>query len=168
MANKDRSLPMLPSTAASVNGATENVLAATPSAGAARGTASGTSAPSAEEQDRQATRENARRVLRESGAADILQRLNKQALQGRGWFEEYDSGVVFKWGGAFTRRHIWVDVAGNTLRFRLKPHRRCVATIPACDGEYHTFTPQTWGIPGAVLREVDNNYKKPVAETSED
>ncbi|MEO7001794.1 MAG: hypothetical protein ABI068_08220 [Ktedonobacterales bacterium] len=130
-----------------------------------------TSAAAATEGDdlaRQAIRENARRVLRESGAADILQRLNKQALQGRGWFEEYDSGVLFKWGAGYTRRHIWVDVAGDTLRFRLKPHRRCAATIPACDGEYHSFSPKTWKIPGAVLREVDNNYKKPVAETSED
>ncbi|HLY32522.1 MAG TPA: hypothetical protein VKQ36_15970, partial [Ktedonobacterales bacterium] len=83
---------------------------------------------------RQAIRENARRVLRESGAADILQRLNKQALQGRGWFEEYDSGVIFKWGSSTTRRHIWVDIDGETLRFRLNPHIRCSAPVPACDG----------------------------------
>jgi len=164
MANKDRSLHMLPSAAASVNGATGSVSPTTTATGAA----AGTSSASAAELARQAVRENARRVLRESGVADILQRLNKQALQGRGWFEEYDSGVLFKWGTAYTRRHIWVDVAGDSLRFRLKPHRRCAAAMPACDGEYHTFTAETWTIPGAVLREVDNNYKKPVAETSED
>jgi len=117
---------------------------------------------------RKATRENARRVLRESGVAEILQTLNRQALQGRGWFEEYDSGVIFKWGGAFTRRHIWVDVAGDELRFRLSPHIRCAADVPACDGEYHRFTAATWRIPGVILREVDRNYKKPVAETSDD
>ncbi|HEU0028540.1 MAG TPA: hypothetical protein VFQ25_15625 [Ktedonobacterales bacterium] len=117
---------------------------------------------------RRAIRENARRVLRESGVAEMLQRLNKQALQGRGWFEEYDSGVIFKWGTGVTRRHIWVDVAGDQLRFRLKPHIRCAETVPACDGEYHSFTAQTWAIPGVVLREVDRNYRKPVAETSED
>lgn len=117
---------------------------------------------------RNEVRENARRVLRESGAADILQTLNRQALQGRGWFEEYDSGVLFKWGSGFTRRHIWVDVAGDQLRFRLKPHIRCSGAVPACDGEYHVFTPETWRLPGAVLREVDRNYRKPVAETSDD
>ena len=121
-----------------------------------------------DEQQRNATRERTRRVLRESGVAEILQTLNRQALQGRGWFEEYDSGVIFKWGGAFTRRHIWVDVAGDTLRFRLNAHRRCAGGVPVCDGEYHTFTSETWRIPGAVLHEVDRNYKKPVAETSED
>ncbi len=117
---------------------------------------------------RQAIRENARRVLRESGVAELLQTLNRQALQGRGWFEEYDSGVLLKWGTSVTRRHIWVDVQGDQLRFRLKPHRRCASAAPACDGEYHSVTAQTWAIPGAVLREVDRNYQKPVAEASAD
>lgn len=120
------------------------------------------------EEQRKAVRENARRVLRESGVADILKRLNQNALQGRGSFEEYDSGVLFKWGHGYTRRHIWVHVEGDTLQFRLAPHLRCAARVPACDGEYHTFTAETWRIPGAVLREVDRNYKKPVAEASED
>jgi hypothetical protein len=117
---------------------------------------------------RQMVRENARRVLRESGVAELLQTLNRHALQGRGRFVEYDSGVVFKWGHGYTLRHIWVDVAGQTLRFRLRPHLRCAAPVPACDGEYHTFTRETWQIPGAVLRELDRNYQHPVAEASED
>jgi hypothetical protein len=130
------------------------------------------STPSADsperEAERRATRDNAKRVLRESGVADILQTLNRQALQGRGWFEEYDSGVLFKWGTSTTRRHIWVDVRGDQLRFRLNPHIRCQEPVPVCDGEYHIFTPETWAIPGVVLHEVDRNYKKPVAETSAD
>src|SRR5262245_13980419 len=63
------------------------------------------------EEQRKVMRDNARRVLRESGVAEILQTLNKRALQGRGRFEEYDSGVLFKWGEKYTTRHIWVDVA---------------------------------------------------------
>lgn len=117
---------------------------------------------------RQARRENAKRVLRESGMAEMLQTLNRQALQGRGWFEEYDSGVLFKWGAGYTRRHIWIDVSGDDLRFRLKPHIKCVALVPACDGEYHTLTPAMWRHRGLVLRELDRNYEHPVAETSED
>ncbi|HEX3272620.1 MAG TPA: hypothetical protein VHR15_18385 [Ktedonobacterales bacterium] len=120
------------------------------------------------DEQRKAMRDNARRVLRESGVAEILQTLNKHALQGRGRFEEYDSGVLFKWGEKYTTRHIWVDVAGDQLRFRLKPHIRCKAPIPQCDGEYHSFTAATWRIPNAVLREVDANYKRPVAESSDD
>jgi hypothetical protein len=120
------------------------------------------------DEQRKAMRDNARRVLRESGVAEILQTLNKHALQGRGRFEEYDSGVLFKWGEKYTTRHIWVDVAGDQLRFRLKPHIRCKAPVPHCDGEYHNFTAETWRIPNAVLREVDANYKRPVAESSDD
>ncbi|HEY7020386.1 MAG TPA: hypothetical protein VH349_04660 [Ktedonobacterales bacterium] len=120
------------------------------------------------DEQRKVMRDNARRVLRESGVAEILQTLNKHALQGRGRFEEYDSGVLFKWGEKYTTRHIWVDVAGDQLRFRLKPHIRCKAPIPHCDGEYHSFTAATWRIPNAVLREVDANYKRPVAESSDD
>jgi len=120
------------------------------------------------EEQRKVMRDNARRVLRESGVAEILQTLNKHALQGRGRFEEYDSGVLFKWGEKYTTRHIWVDVAGDRLRFRLKPHIRCKAPVPQCDGEYHSFTAETWRIPNAVLREVDANYKRPVAESSDD
>jgi hypothetical protein len=120
------------------------------------------------EEQRKVMRDNARRVLRESGVAEILQTLNKHALQGRGRFEEYDSGVLFKWGEKYTTRHIWVDVAGDQLRFRLKPHIRCKAPIPYCDGEYHSFTAATWRIPNVVLREVDANYKRPVAESSDD
>lgn len=118
--------------------------------------------------ERKAQRENARRVLRDSGMAELLQTLNRQALQGRGWFEEYDSGVIFKWGSGYTRRHIWVDVSGDTLRFRLKPHIQCAAPVPICDGEYHTLTPAMWRHQGAVLRELNKNYEHPVAETSED
>ena len=118
--------------------------------------------------ERQAIRENAKRVIRESGIGEMLQALNQHALQGRGWFEEYDSGILFKWGSGFTRRHIWVDIHGDELRFRLRHHLKCSAPIPICDGEYHTFTPDMWHLRGAVLRELNRNYERPVAETSED
>ncbi len=137
-------------------------------AASAQSTGDGDDADASALTARQALRENARRVLRESGVAELLQTLNRQALQGRGWFEEYDSGVLFKWGSGYTRRHIWVDVSGDRLRFRLNPHIPCSDPIPACDGEYHIFTPETWRLPGVILREVDRDYRKPVAETSDD
>ncbi|HST89652.1 MAG TPA: hypothetical protein VLJ14_14860 [Ktedonobacterales bacterium] len=121
-----------------------------------------------EERQRQAVRENAKRVIRESGIGEMLRTLNHNALQERGWFEEYDSGVIMKWGTGYTRRHIWVDITGDALRFRLLPHIKCAAPMPACDGEYHSFTRETWRLPGALLRELHRNYEHPVAETSED
>src|SRR5258708_833009 len=78
-----------------------------------------------QEAKRLAIRENAKRVLRDSGLAEMLQGINKNLLKGRGRFEEYDSMVLFKWGTGYTLRHIWVEVEGNTIRFRLHPHRKC-------------------------------------------
>ncbi len=43
-----------------------------------------------DEAQRQAVRENAKRVLQESGLAEMLKTLNKNALKGRGRFYEYD------------------------------------------------------------------------------
>lgn len=117
---------------------------------------------------RQAIRENARRVFQESGLAQMLQTLNRNALKGRGSFQEFDSLIVFRWGTASTRRHLWIEVAGNTIRFRMNPHLRCGEAAPVCDGEYHTFTSAMWADHAFLLRELHRYYSRPVAETSSD
>lgn len=115
-----------------------------------------------------AVRENAKRVLRESGLAEMLRAINKEQLKGRGTFEEYDSVVLFKWGTGYTRRHIWVEISGNSIRFRLSPHRKCAAAVPTCDGEYHSFTSSMWADRELLQTELNKYYAKPVAETSDD
>jgi hypothetical protein len=120
------------------------------------------------EANRLALRENAKRVLHDSGLAEMLQSINKNLLKGRGWFEEYDTMVLFKWGTGYTRRHIWVEVQGNTLRFRLIPHRQCSGLAPQCDGEYHTLTSPMWANRKFLQAELKKYYDKPVAETSSD
>ena len=117
---------------------------------------------------RVAIRENAKLVFRESGLARMLQEINRNLLKGRGRFEEYDSMVLFRWGTQSTLRHMWVEVRGNTLCFRLHPHRKCVASAPLCDGEYHTFTSAMWSDRLFLQTEVKKYYDRPVAETSAD
>ena len=117
---------------------------------------------------RLAVRENARRVLRDSGLAQMLQEINKDELKRRGKFEEYDSMILLKWGTGYTRRHIWIEINGNSIRFRLSPHRKCTSPIPLCDGEYHTFTSQMWVNTDLLRQELYKYYKKPVAESSSD
>jgi hypothetical protein len=117
---------------------------------------------------REEIRENARWVLQQSGCAEMLRTLNRTHLKGRAWFDEYDSGVIMKWGTGYTRRHIWVHVDGDQLMFRLKQHRRCKSTTFLCDGEYHRFTPELWANRVALLEELRRNYEHPVAESSED
>jgi hypothetical protein len=121
-----------------------------------------------DEARRLALRENAKRVLQESGLAEMLKTLNKNALKGRGNFHEFDSMILLKWGTSQTRRHIWIEINGNTIRFRLSPHRTCSTTAPICDGEYHTFTSSVWSNREFLLSELHKYYAKPVAETSSD
>jgi len=121
-----------------------------------------------EQARRQAERENARRVLQDSGLAEMLKTLNRNALKGRGSFEEFDSLIIFRWGTAYTRRHLWIEVEGNTLRFRMQPHLRCSESAPLCDGEYHIFTSPMWANQAFLLSELNKYYAKPVAETSSD
>jgi hypothetical protein len=122
----------------------------------------------AEEAHRQAVRANARHVFQESGLAEMLRTLNHNALKGRGTFEEFDALIVFRWGTAYTRRHLWIEVEGNTIRFRLAPHLKCSAAAPLCDGEYHTFTVAMWANHAFLLSELNKYYARPVAETSSD
>ena len=121
-----------------------------------------------DEARRLALRENAKRVMRDSGLAEMLRILNNNALKGRGTFQEYDSMVLLRWGTSSTRRHLWIEVSGNTIRFRLNPHRQCSAPAPICDGEYHTFTSLMWADRAFLLAELNKYFAKPVAETSSD
>ena len=121
-----------------------------------------------DEAHRLAVRENAKQILQESGLAEMLKTLNKNALKGRGSFYEYDSMILLKWGTSYTRRHMWVEVNGNTIRFRLAPHRKCAVTAPICDGEYHTFTSAMWADREFLLNELNKYYARPIAETSSD
>lgn len=120
------------------------------------------------EAQRKAILENAKRVLRESGLAALLQTINKDELRRRGTFEEYGSMVLLRWGTGYTRRHLWIEVQGNTIRFRLAPHRKCAGGAPLCDGEYHTFTSTMWANPDFLRDELYKYYRKPVAESSSD
>lgn len=120
------------------------------------------------EVQRQAIRENAKRVMRESGMPQLLQALNRDLLKGRGTFEEYDSLVLLKWGTQSTRRHLWIEVRDSTICFRLLPHRKCAHTAPLCDGEYHIFTSTMWSNRALLARELQRYYDHPVAEASSD
>lgn len=121
-----------------------------------------------QEARRQAIRENAKQVLRESGLPEMLQGINRNLLKGRGYFEEYDSLVLLKWGTQSTRRHLWIEVRGSTIGFRLLPHRKCAQAAPLCDGEYHFFTRPMWSDRQLLQAELQKYYNRPVAETSSD
>ncbi len=121
-----------------------------------------------QEARRLAARENAKYILRESGLAEMLQAINKNLLKGRGHFEEYETTILLRWGTQSTRRHIWIELQDNTVRFRLQEHRKCTSPAPLCDGEYHTFTRAMWLDRQFLQSELKKYYDRPVAETSSD
>jgi len=121
-----------------------------------------------DEATRQAARENARHILQQSGLPDMLRAINKNQLKGRGKFEEYDTIVLLRWGTGYTGRHLWIEVNGDTIRFRFPPHLKCAQLAPLCNGEYHTFTSSMWTNRELLRTELDKYYAKPVAETSSD
>ena len=121
-----------------------------------------------DEAQRQAIRENAKHVLQESGLAEMLRTLNRNVLKGRGSFSEFDSMILLRWGTSSTRRHMWIEIKGNTIRFRLVPHRKCSISAPICDGEYHTFTSTMWANRNFLLHELNDYYARPIAEASSD
>ncbi len=122
------------------------------------------------DEERQALRANAARVLRESEAANIMREMNRALLKGRGWFDEYDSGVIMKWGSGYTRRHIWVHIEGDEIRIRLRQHLVCQpGTTPArCDGEYHSYARAQWSDTELLKQELKYYYDHAVAESSDD
>ncbi|GAC1614061.1 MAG: hypothetical protein NVS4B9_01740 [Ktedonobacteraceae bacterium] len=117
---------------------------------------------------RLSVRENAKHVLLESGLSEMLQGINKNLLKGRGHFEEYDSLVLFRWGTPWTLRHLWIEIRGSSILFRLQPHRRCAHAAPLCDGEYHTLTIAMWSDRMFLQSELKKYYDRPVAEASSD
>jgi hypothetical protein len=116
----------------------------------------------------QAARENAKRILQASGLAAMLQAINKNLLKERGHFEEYGTTILLRWGTQSTRRHLWIEVQDDTIRFRLQEHRRCTSPEPLCDGEYHTFTSAMWSNRQLLQSELKKYYDRPIAETSSD
>jgi hypothetical protein len=127
-------------------------------------------AAAADEQASRARFENAKRVLQESKAAAILQEINTALLKGRAFFDEYDAGVIMKWGHSATRRHVWVHIAGDEIWIRLRQHLPCQAgaTAARCDGEYHAYTRAQWSDTPFLRGELRAYYDHPVAESSED
>ncbi|QBD82110.1 hypothetical protein EPA93_41480 [Ktedonosporobacter rubrisoli] len=117
---------------------------------------------------RLALRKNTKRVLQESGLAEMLQGINKNLLKWRGRIEEYDTMLLLRWGTLTTRRHMWIEIIDDTIRFRLQEHRRCAKSAPECDGEYHSFTKEMWSDRAFFQAELKKYYDRPVAETSSD
>ena len=106
------------------------------------------------------------RVMGESRVLEILQRFNRDFLYGQGRFDEYERGVLLKWGDGYSRKHIWLTVEGEDLNFETSHERRC--DKPYCSGGRHTFSPALWHDVATINAELAEQFRRPVYERSDD
>jgi hypothetical protein len=106
------------------------------------------------------------RVVDESHVREILNKFNRDYLYGMGRFDEYAGGLLLKWGDGYSRRHIWVTVDGDKLIFETSHERACGQSW--CQGGHHVFTPDLWRQPRIINQELAEQFRRPVAERTDD
>ncbi|HEX8727948.1 MAG TPA: hypothetical protein VF739_04965 [Ktedonobacterales bacterium] len=122
-----------------------------------------------EDLDAQATTEmlpEVAQVVEQSHVRDILTKFNRDYLYGLGRFDEYNRGLLLKWGDGYSRRHIWVTVEGENLVFQTSHERTC--SHPYCMDGKHTLTPELWHDPRVINEELGEQFRRPVYERSDD
>ena len=105
-------------------------------------------------------------IVDQSRVVEILRKFNRDYLYGLGRFDEYDRGVLLKWGDGYSRKHIWVTVEGDDLLFETSHVRTCGK--PYCESGHHRLTPSLWKDVRVINAELADQFKYPVYERSED
>ncbi len=122
-----------------------------------------------EDLDAQATTQllpDAARVVEQSHVRDILEKFNRDYLYGLGRFDEYNHGLLLKWGDGYSRKHIWITVEGDNLVFETSHERPCSRAY--CLGGRHVLTPELWRDPRVINDELGEQFRRPVYERSDD
>lgn len=105
-------------------------------------------------------------VVAQSHVREILEKFNRDYLYGLGRFDEYNQGLLLKWGDGYSRRHIWITVEGENLAFETSHERACSHAY--CQGGRHVFTPDLWRDPRVINEELGEQFRRPVYERSDD
>ncbi|HEX9067468.1 MAG TPA: hypothetical protein VF807_01775 [Ktedonobacterales bacterium] len=108
----------------------------------------------------------AAKVITESKVMLSLQKFDRDFLYGMGRFDEYQGGVLLKWGDGYSRKHIWVSVEGDHLIFETSHERKC--SKPWCEGGRHVFTPEQWHDLRLINEELADQLRRPIQERSDD
>jgi hypothetical protein len=122
-----------------------------------------------EDLDAQATTHllpEAAEVVDQSHVREILTKFNRDYLYGMGRFDEYNYGLLLKWGDGYSRRHIWMTVEGDNLVFQTSHERSCSHSY-CVDGK-HVLTPELWRDPRVINEELGEQFRRPVYERSDD
>ncbi len=106
------------------------------------------------------------RVVQESHIRDLLNFFNRDFLYGQGRFDEYSEGLILKWGDGYSRKHIWLTVQDDTLRFETSHERPCGK--PFCIGGFHVYAPDEWHDIDLMNDELAEQFQRPIYERSDD
>lgn len=123
----------------------------------------------AEDLHREATTKMAPEVARVVTASHLLTLLhyfNRDFLYGQGRFDEYQHGLLLKWGDGYSRKHIWVTVEGDNLIFQTSHDRPCEKAV--CVGGKHVYPPEQWRDIATINAELAEQFKRPIYERSDD
>ncbi len=105
-------------------------------------------------------------IVDASRIRSLLQFFNRDFLYGLGRFDEYDRGLLLKWGDGYSRKHIWITVEGENLVFEVSHDRPC--DKPYCAGSKHSYPPDLWRQIALMNAELAEQFKRPVYERSDD
>lgn len=105
-------------------------------------------------------------VINVSRARDVLHMFNRDFLYGQGRFDEYQDGLLLKWGDGYSRKHIWMTVEHGNLVFETSHAKKC--DKPYCNGTHHILTPDLYMNLDIINQELGDHFRRPVYESTED
>jgi hypothetical protein len=105
-------------------------------------------------------------VVAASRVREILQLFNRDYLYGQGRFDEYEGGLLLKWGDGYARKHIWVSVENGNLLFETSHFRKC--SKPYCNGTHHVLSREQYTNIELINQELGELFRRPVQEPTDD
>ncbi|HET8911421.1 MAG TPA: hypothetical protein VFN23_08170 [Ktedonobacteraceae bacterium] len=105
-------------------------------------------------------------VIEQSQIRQILHMFNRDYVYGQGRFDEYQDGLIFKWGDGYSRKHIWASVENGNLLLETSHEKKC--NKPYCTGTHHVLTPDLYTNIDVINEELGDLFRRPVQERSDD
>ena len=105
-------------------------------------------------------------VMEDSRLIRILHMFNRDYLYGQGRFDEYQGGLILKWGDGYARMHIWASVEDGNLVFETSHFKKC--DKPYCTGTHHILNRELYTNLDVINQELADLFRRPVQERSED
>ena len=105
-------------------------------------------------------------VIADSRVQIILQMFNRDYLYGQGRFDEYNDGLILKWGDGYSRKHIWTSVENGNLLFETSHSKKC--DKPYCNGTHHVLSRELYTNMDVINQELGDLFRRPVHEPPDD